>query len=138
MANVVFYQKPGCRTNARQIAELREAGHQVTVKDLVREPWTAETLLPFFSGRPVASWFNPASPRLKSGEVRPEAFNAAAALAMMVADPLLIRRPLLEVGGMRGVGFDGEPGASLALRPVSETCSRPEAPCPIPSGEASP
>ncbi|HNA31336.1 MAG TPA: ArsC/Spx/MgsR family protein, partial [Thiobacillaceae bacterium] len=42
------------------------------------------------------------------GEVSPEALDEQEALRLMLADPLLIRRPLMEVDGQRRVGFDPE------------------------------
>ena len=106
MATVVFYEKPGCSTNTRQKVLLAAAGHTVIAKSLLTEPWTKERLLSFFGNRPVAEWFNRAAPRIKSGEVIPEALDAEIAIAMMRAEPLLIRRPLIEAEGRREVGFD--------------------------------
>jgi nitrogenase-associated protein len=113
VATVLFYQKLGCRTNARQKQMLETAGHTVITRNLVAEPWTADTLRSFFGVTPVASWFNPASPRLKSGEIDPAKLDAARALALMLDDPLLIRRPLLDVAGQKCAGFDLEPVTSL-------------------------
>jgi len=113
LATVVFYQKPGCGTNARQKRLLEVAGHTVIARDLLTEPWTAERLRGFFGGAPVASWFNPAAPRVKSGEIDPEKIDAAVALALMLKEPLLIRRPLIEMDGQRCAGFDREPVISL-------------------------
>ena len=137
MATITFYQKPGCRTNARQQRMLEAAGHAVTAKSLLTEPWTDERLRGFFGSMPVARWFNPAAPRIKSGEIDPAAIDAAAALAFMLADPLLIRRPLLEANGERCAGFDREPVTSLlgaAAERDAEACSRTVAstPCPDP------
>lgn len=106
MTHVRFYEKPGCATNARQKAMLVEAGHTVEALSLLTEPWTAERLGAFFAGQPVGQWFNRASPRVKSGEIDPLAFAPADALALMIADPLLIRRPLMEVADWRCAGFD--------------------------------
>lgn len=106
MALVVFYEKPGCRNNTRQKALLRAARHTVEARDLLAVRWTPDTLRPFFGRRPVAEWFNRAAPRVKSGEVDPAALTADEALALMVADPLLIRRPLLDVDGRKDCGFD--------------------------------
>ncbi len=138
MANIVFYQKPGCATNARQRRMLETAGHMIVVRDLLAEPWTAESLRCFFGDRPVGEWFNPASPRVKSGEIAPEKIDAASALALMVDDPLLIRRPLVESAGQKCAGFDREPVISLLggrddLADL-QGCSRPQAsaPCPDP------
>lgn len=113
MILVHFYEKPGCANNARQKRLLEAAGCQVLAHDLLREPWMADRLRAFFGDRPVAQWFNPAAPRVKSGAVRPNDLDAATALALLLAEPLLIRRPLLEVDGWRTAGFDA---AELAAR----------------------
>jgi nitrogenase-associated protein len=105
MAHVLFYEKPGCAGNERQKVLLRAAGHDLEVRDLLTTPWTEATLRPFLAGAAVADWFNRTAPRVKSGEVVPEALTAEAALALLLADPLLIRRPLLQVGERREVGF---------------------------------
>ena len=128
MSTIIFYQKPGCKTNARQKQMLEAAGHAVVAKSLLTEPWTTARLREFFGSTPVASWFNPASPRIKSGAIDPVAFDADAALTALVEDPLLIRRPLVEVGGQRCAGFDRDPVTSLlgtAAGPSAESCSRP-------------
>lgn len=127
MATILFYQKPGCGTNARQIHALEAAGHQVIAKSLLAEPWTAERLLAFFGATPTASWFNPAAPRIKSGEVKQAEIDAADAIALMLDDPLLIRRPLIEADGARCAGFDREPVPSLlGERSDLQDCTRPE------------
>ncbi|WP_333927150.1 hypothetical protein [Bradyrhizobium sp. CCBAU 11361] len=69
----------------------------------------------FFGNMPVESWFNRAAPRIKSGEVNPDTIDAAIALALMVGDPLLIRRPLIDVDGARCAGLDHEPVLSLLV-----------------------
>ncbi|MHB8851517.1 MAG: ArsC/Spx/MgsR family protein, partial [Acidithiobacillus ferriphilus] len=94
-----------CANNARQKALLMAAGCVLEVHDLLKTAWTAATLRPFFADRPVAEWFNPASPRVKSGEIVPKAFTEAGALAAMLLDPLLIRRPLMEAEGAKTAGF---------------------------------
>jgi len=133
VATILFYQKPGCGTNARQIRALEAAGHQVIARSLLAEPWTAERLLAFFGTTPTVSWFNPASPRIKSGEVKPAGIDAPGAIALMLDDPLLIRRPLIDVDGARCAGFDREPVPSLLGGEGSDLqgCTRPEArpPC---------
>lgn len=106
MATVVFYEKPGCMNNTRQKLLLAAAGHTVQARSLLTERWTAERLRAFFGSLPVADWFNRSSPRVWGGEVSPEDLDEAEALRLMLADPLLVRRPLLEVGEERRVGFD--------------------------------
>jgi nitrogenase-associated protein len=137
MARILFYEKPGCAGNLRQRRLLEDAGHTVLARNLLTESWTAERLRGFFGARPVAEWFNRNAPRVKSGEVVPEALDAESAVKLLLAEPLLIRRPLLEADGERETGF--EPlrihawlGLGLAAQaPVSESCAHTQ-PCPTP------
>jgi nitrogenase-associated protein len=76
------------------------------VKSLLDEPWTAETLRPFFGDRPIPEWFNEKTPAVKSGEVDPVSFDEAGALEIMLKEPILFRRPLLDYGGRKACGFD--------------------------------
>jgi nitrogenase-associated protein len=127
MAHVIFYEKPGCAGNARQKALLVASGHEVEASNMLAEPWTAEELAAYFGERPVAQWFNAASPRIKSGEVKPDVLAPSEALALMIADPLLIRRPLMRVGARRDCGFDMERvnewiGLAPADTCVSDVC----------------
>lgn len=139
MAHVIFFEKPGCKNNTAQKAALAEAGHEVEARNLLAQPWTEAALRPFFGDFPVAQWFNPSAPRIKSGEVDPAAMDAAAALAMMLADPLLIRRPLMQVGDERRVGFDSAAvdrwiGLEAAALSLAEACPKGHdaQPCPLP------
>ncbi len=106
MANVIFYEKPGCASNARQKAMLIASGHAVDARDLLSEPWSASSLRPYFGAKSVPEWFNAASPRVKSGEVKPDAVNPQEAIMMMILDPGLIRRPLMRIGDHCEAGFD--------------------------------
>ncbi|MDZ7959870.1 MAG: ArsC/Spx/MgsR family protein [Aulosira sp. DedQUE10] len=122
MAKVIFYEKPGCKGGTRQKVLLTAAGHEVVPQSLLAEPWTAERLRSFFGDRPVAEWFNPSSPRIKSGEVVAEKLDEQTALSLMLQDPLLIRRPLIQVGDRREVGFEVEKiDAWIGLQPVDES-----------------
>lgn len=106
MACIIFWEKPGCKGNARQKEILRASGHELEVRDLLTEHWTAPQLASFFGSRPVAEWFNPTNPRVKSGEICPAMTTREKALELMLAEPLLIVRPLLQVGKERLAGFD--------------------------------
>jgi len=108
MAHLVFFEKPGCGGNAKQRGLLEAAGHTLERHNLLTAHWTRERLLDFLAPLPVAQWFNRAAPRVKSGAVVPEALAADAALALLLAEPLLIRRPLMqrEDDGRRLVGFE--------------------------------
>jgi nitrogenase-associated protein len=120
MAKVVFYEKPGCGGNARQKALLISSGHELDIRNLLTAPWTAASLRPFFGTKPLQDWFNPSSPRVKAGAIKFGELTPEAALALMVADPLLIRRPLMRVGERRECGFDqAEVNDWIGLRPTN-------------------
>lgn len=108
MARIIFYEKPGCINNARQKKLLRAAGHIVVAKDLLAEDWSSnpELLREFFTGTPVAQWFNLSAPAIKQGLYHPETVAAEQAICLMLADPLLIRRPLMQVGSEKRAGFN--------------------------------
>lgn len=106
MAHVIFFEKTGCAGNARQKQLLLDSGHMVLARDLRNKAWTNLALLEFFIGLPVAQWFNPSAPAIKTGDVVPAELDEPTALALLRDNPLLIRRPLLQVGDERKVGFD--------------------------------
>ncbi|MGZ8159961.1 MAG: ArsC/Spx/MgsR family protein [Methylobacter sp.] len=106
MATITFYEKPGCVNNTRQKKLLAAAGHQVVAKNLLTEAWQAERLRSFFGSLPVRNWFNYSAPAIKIGQVKPEKLTEQTALALMVDNPLLIRRPLMQVGDNLMAGFD--------------------------------
>lgn len=140
MANIVFWEKPGCQGNARQKEILRASGHELEVRDLLTEPWTEERLALFFGDRPVAEWFNPAHPKVKSGDVVPAAFGRQEALQLMVAEPLFIVRPLMQAGDERLAGFEVSQvhnWIGLALESVGERDPR-NCPCVTRSGRSVP
>ena len=108
MTHLVFFEKPGCGGNARQRAALEAAGHTLERRNLLTTRWTSGSLLAFLAPLPVADWFNRAAPRVKSGEVQPDTLDAEAALALLLQEPLLIRRPLMQRtdNQSRHVGFE--------------------------------
>lgn len=131
MATVIFWEKPGCINNTRQKELLREAGHEVIARNLLTEPWEAVRLRRFFGTLPVVGWFNGNAPAIKQGRVVPDTCNAEQALRLMLADPLLIRRPLLQVGERCEAGFDPARveawiglQTQVALTADLETCPR--------------
>jgi len=108
MATVIFYEKPGCANNTRQKKRLTEAGHTVIAKSVLEEAWQADTLLPFFNGLAVRDWFNYSAPAIKYGEIEPDKLDQTQALALLLENHLLIRRPLMQVGEEYRAGFDAE------------------------------
>jgi nitrogenase-associated protein len=137
MTHIIFFEKPGCGGNARQRALLQSAGHTLERRNLLTAHWTRESLLAFLGPLPVADWFNRAAPRVKSGEVQPETLNADSALGLLLAEPLLIRRPLMQRTDNQSchVGFDTatvNAWIGLGTNPASasmEGCASPTERC---------
>ncbi|GGC00481.1 hypothetical protein GCM10011352_28290 [Marinobacterium zhoushanense] len=107
MAQVVFYEKPGCINNRKQKQLLEQAGHQLDVRNLLVSAWTPQSLRPFLGSEP-AGWINKSHPDLKAGKLALDLDDPDAVLAQLCADPLLIRRPLMQFGGHCLQGFDAE------------------------------
>jgi nitrogenase-associated protein len=102
---VLFWEKPGCIGNQQQKALLRQQGYQLDVRDLLTTPWVAEELRPFFGDKTVSEWFNQSAPDVKSGVIETHHLSESEALTMMVENPLLICRPLLQFGELKQSGF---------------------------------
>jgi len=106
MARVIFWEKPGCAGNARQKALLVASGHVLDIRDLLAEEWTVEELARFFEGLALPECINRNAPAIKSGSLNPLDLARDDVLLLMTRQPLLIRRPLMQVGDERRVGFD--------------------------------
>ena len=127
MSELVFYEKPGCLGNRQQQALLLSLGHRLELRDLLHEHWTAQRLRSFSGERPVAEWFNLSAPRIKSGELAIRELDEAQALSLMLEEPLLVCRPLLELGELRQAGFVPGPvldalGVTLAPGEDLQSC----------------
>jgi nitrogenase-associated protein len=141
MTHLLFFEKPGCGGNARQRAVLLSAGHTLDRRNLLTAHWTRESLLAFLGRLPVAEWFNRAAPRVKSGEVQPEAQSVDSAIDLLLEQPLLIRRPLMQRtdNQSRFVGFDTaavDAWIGLGTNPASpslEGCASPTERCARPT-----
>jgi len=130
MKLVLFYEKPGCTTNARQKKLLFNAGCTLIVQNLLQLDMGSEELFTYLQDRPVCEWFNPNAPAVKNGEIDPFAFDEASALPLLLEQPILIRRPLISVDGHRMCGFDQKRIETLINAPlgtpIDNGCSAPE------------
>ncbi|MDD5579173.1 MAG: nitrogenase-associated protein [Methylobacter sp.] len=108
MATIIFYEKPGCINNTRQKKLLAAAGHLVVARNLLTEAWQPNRLRTFFGELAVRDWFNASAPAIKQGEIKLDKLTEQEALALMLENPLLIRRPLMQVGDSLMTGFDQE------------------------------
>lgn len=106
MATVIFYEKPGCISNAKQKRILAKAGAKLEIKNLLTEKWNTETLRSFFCNKRKEEWVNNSAPAIKSGNLVVEKIDENELLQKMVREPLLIRRPLIEHSSFKTCGFN--------------------------------
>ena len=108
MVEIIFYEKPGCINNSQQKKLLRQAGHTVVAKSLLSEDWSKESqqLLDFFAEKQISDWFNPSAPMIKQGLINPLQIDPQQAIKIMLAEPILIRRPLIQIGNKKISGFN--------------------------------
>lgn len=105
MADIIFYEKPGCINGEKQKAILRAAGHHLQCLDILSYPWTRAKLLEFIGGKEPVAAINHTAPAVKRGEIMPTRLSLSEAVEMMIASPILIKRPLIEVDGLQIQGF---------------------------------
>ena len=118
MSTIRFFEKRGCATNAKQKKCLQNAGHTLLVEDLLAYPWAenAVYLRTFFGEKPLADWFNGNAPDIKNAVIDVALFDEKSAIDAMMANPLLIRRPLMDWDSLKMAGFDAnEVRAKLGL-----------------------
>jgi len=106
-----IYHNPRCSKSREALALLQDAGADVTVVEYLKEPPSAAKLERLYARAGL-------SPRngLRNGELAAKALagaNDVAILAAMVADPMLIERPLVETA--KGVRLGRPPERILEI-----------------------
>ena len=120
MANIIFFGKTNCINNNKQKTLLKAAGHRVDEQDILNYIWDAEQLRAYFGDAPIAQWFNMTAPAIKSETVLIDGISEQEALNAMIRDPILVRRPLMDIDGHKVCGFRyGELDALIGLSPVA-------------------
>lgn len=105
---VIFYEKMGCSGNKRQQELLQKHGITLEIRSLLDTPWSIETLEPFFEELGMQEMLNPFAPQVKDGSFTLEGYTKEQLMAHMVEEPILIRRPLLQIGEVKLCGFEIE------------------------------
>ncbi|HHD79531.1 MAG TPA: arsenate reductase family protein [Epsilonproteobacteria bacterium] len=126
MKLILFYEKPGCSTNAKQKKILENAGCTIISRNILQHNMDEDELFTYLNKIPCVQWFNPNAPAIKSGELDPHTLSEKEALTMLLYDPILIRRPLISVDGQRMCGFDTkaiETILGVSLQSQDEECS---------------
>ncbi len=100
MAEMIFFTNPECRIGQMQKKKLKDAGNQLQCKDLEKQDWSYETLLPFVRGRNPIEIMNSSAPDIRQGKIDPVLITFEEALSLMIESPILIKGPLIEVDGL--------------------------------------
>ncbi len=106
MAQITFYEKPGCINGEKQKTILSNAGNELSCINLLEKKWTKEELLKFVQGKTAPEMMNATAPAIKQGAIKPDELEFDQAITLMIAEPILIKRPLIEVDGQYIQGFN--------------------------------
>lgn len=103
---ILFYEKPGCAGNKKQQNILKNQGLSFQTKSILDTPWTKESLFAFFKDLDKSQIINPFAPKIKNNELDIENTSKEELIELMCQEPILIKRPLLEIGEHKLCGFD--------------------------------
>lgn len=104
--SITFYEKPGCAGNKKQKELLSANGIDFEVKSMLSTNWDNETLNGFFEGLEKEQIVNQFAPQVKSGEVNIDKFSKNELIELMIKEPILIKRPLIQIDNIKICGFD--------------------------------
>ncbi|MGE4457173.1 MAG: ArsC/Spx/MgsR family protein [Arcobacteraceae bacterium] len=104
--NITFYEKFGCAGNKKQKEILSLNGLSFHTQNILEMTWTKDTLAPFFDGLDKHEIINRFAPQIKNNEIDINSYSKDELLDMMCDNPILIKRPLLQIGQNYICGFD--------------------------------
>ena len=87
---------------------------QLKEREYFKERFTEEELRQLLGGRPAGEIFSWRSPTARKLGYKPGTMSDDELIRLMVAEPNLIKRPLVTVGGELVAGFDKPARARLA------------------------
>jgi nitrogenase-associated protein len=73
---------------------------------MLKTAWTKESLELFFENLEGEQNFNMSAPEIKNNEINIASLSKAEAITLMIQNPILIKRPLLEINQTKLCGFD--------------------------------
>lgn len=106
--DLIFYEKTGCGGNARQKKLLESEGISFEVRSMLDTKWEKEFLESFFIGLEKENIVNQFAPKIKNNEIDISKLSKDELIELMIAEPILIKRPLIEIGETKICGFNME------------------------------
>lgn len=104
--NFLFFEKSGCGGNARQKELLKKHNITFEVRDLLNTKWSYEDLVGYFDGLEIVDMFNSFAPQVRDREIDITKLSKDEAINLMIKNPILIKRPLMQINGVKICGFD--------------------------------
>ena len=104
--NFLFFEKSGCGGNARQKELLKKHNITFEVRDLLNTKWSYEDLVGYFDGLEIVDMFNSFAPQVRDKEIDITKLSKDEAINLMIRNPILIKRPLMQINGTKICGFD--------------------------------
>ena len=86
----------------------KDLGADLDERDYAKVPFSASELKELFAGRDPRDYLNPRSPAFKAMGLAGKSLTPDQALALMVKEPNLIKRPITIAGKEILAGFDRE------------------------------
>jgi arsenate reductase (glutaredoxin) len=115
MKRVRFLYKSTCTTCRDARAFMRNLGGvELDERDYAKTPFTADELRAIFKDRDPRDYLNPRSPAYKAMGLADKSLTRDEAIALMLGDSNLLKRPLVIAGKDIITGFDRDRLASLA------------------------
>ncbi len=105
MAEMIVFTKTGCTTSEQQKTALKNGGNHLECRDILSRAWTRESLLPFVRGREVLQIIDCSAPAVRKGEIDPLLLTWDEAVDLMIAMPILIKGPLIQVDNLHIQGM---------------------------------
>ncbi|MDX9744149.1 MAG: ArsC/Spx/MgsR family protein [Arcobacteraceae bacterium] len=103
---IIFYEKPNCAGNAKQKKLLTLNGISYETRSILDTPWNQTLLNSFFEGLDTKDMINNFAPKIKNNEIEITTISKNELIELMMQEPILIKRPLLEIGETKICGFD--------------------------------
>lgn len=108
MSNITVYQKKTCVACKKALAFLDEAGIRYESKDIVSDPPSKALLETAIDETNLKASLNSRSSLYKAKNLGKANLTKQQAIALMLEDPNLIKRPLIVKNGATTMGFDPE------------------------------
>jgi Spx/MgsR family transcriptional regulator len=106
--SVQFLQKPTCTTCRKARAYMENRGFDLHSRNLDKERLSSDELEDLIGDRDHRDFLNTRNELYRRKKMKQNPPTRAEAIRMMLAEPNLIRRPVIVAGGRVVLGFDQE------------------------------